>query len=92
MSAQMQKILRLSNKDFELGPRILEVNPRSKLIRRLSDLAANPAHEDFIARTGEQLVDNALLLEGMVTHPQETAARVQSFLEEAAQARSPIIT
>lgn len=92
MSAQMQKILRMANKDFELGPRILEVNPRSKLIRRLSDLVANPIHEDFIARTGEQLFDNALLLEGMVTHPQETAARVQGFLEEAAQARSPIIT
>lgn len=92
MSAQMQKILMLANKEARWTPRILEVNPKSKLIRRLCELSANPQHEDFIGRVGEQLYDNALMREGFLERPEETAQRVQEFLEEAAQARSPIIT
>jgi molecular chaperone HtpG len=92
MSVQMQKILMLANKEARWTPRILEVNPNAKLIRRLCELSANPQHEDFIGRVGEQLYDNALMREGLLDRPEETATRVQEFLEEAAQARSPIIT
>ena len=92
LSAQMQKLMMLSNKDFQLGPRILEINPRAKLIRRLCDLSANPQHDEFIGRVGEQLYYSSLLLEGLAMHPEQVASRMQEFMEEAAQARSPIIT
>jgi molecular chaperone HtpG len=92
LSTQMQKIMMMTQKDFQLAPRILEINPRAKLIRRLCHLSANAQHDEFISRVGEQLYFSALLVDGMLTQPQELASRVQEFMEEAAQARSPIVT
>jgi molecular chaperone HtpG len=92
LSAQMQKMMMYANKDFEMPKRIFEINPRSKLIKRLADLSANPSHEEFIGRVGEQLFLNALLLEGMLLDPETLSQGMQAFMEEAAQSRSPIIT
>ncbi|HVJ82649.1 MAG TPA: molecular chaperone HtpG, partial [Planctomycetia bacterium] len=78
--------------DFPLGKRILEVNPRSALIRRLGSLSANPDHDDFIKNCGKQLFASAMILEGMYPEPQEMIGRVQQFMETAAEKLSPIIT
>ncbi|MFO0945511.1 MAG: molecular chaperone HtpG [Planctomycetota bacterium] len=91
MSTQMQKLLKLANKDFEISKKILEINPSSPLIRRLSSLASNSDHDSFIAECGRQLFSNAMLLEGFLSDPQDTVARVQEFMEQAAEKRSPII-
>ena len=91
MSVQMQKLLKLANKDFHISKRILEVNPKAPLIKRLAEIAGNPDNESFIKRCGEQLCDNAVLLEGVATEPQTTVERVQAFMEEAARTRSSII-
>lgn len=91
MSTQMQKLLKLANKDFEMSKKILEINPSSPLIRRLASLASNSDHDAFIADCGRQLFSNAMLLEGFLPDPQDTVARVQEFMEQAAEKRSPII-
>jgi molecular chaperone HtpG len=92
LSAQMQKMMMFANKEFEVPKRIFELNPRAKLVRRLADLSANPDHEDFIGGIGEQLYLSSLLLEGMLLEPETLARGLQSLMEEAAHARSPIIT
>ncbi len=92
LSAQMQKMMMFANKEFELPKRIFELNPKAKLVRRLGDLSANPSHEEFIGRIGEQLFLSSLLLEGMLLEPEGLAEGMQALMEEAAQARSPIIT
>jgi molecular chaperone HtpG len=91
LSVQMQRLLKMANKDFPATARILEVNPSSPLIRRLAGLTANPDHDEFIKRCALQLWSNALLLEGAVLEPEAMVARNQAFMEEAAEKRSPII-
>ena len=91
MSTQMQRLLKQANKDFPASARIFEVNPSSPLIRRLQNLSANPDHDGFIGQCALQLWSNALLLEGTVTEPEAMVARNQSFMEEAAEKRSPIV-
>jgi molecular chaperone HtpG len=92
MSSQMQRLLQMSNKEFGGAKRILELNPSSPLIKRLSMLAANPEHALFIKNCALQLWSSALMLEGVLAEPEDTVTRVQGMMEAAAQARSPIIT
>jgi molecular chaperone HtpG len=91
ISTQMQRLLKLANQDFPTFKRILEVNPSAPLIQRLSSLSANPDHDAFIQQCALQLWSNALLLEGELAEPEAMVARMQAFLEQAAQAKSPIL-
>jgi molecular chaperone HtpG len=90
-SNQMQRLMKLANKDFPEATRILEINPSSPLIRRLCRLSANPEHDAFIKQCGLQLWSNALLLEGITPETEDLVARIQSFMDEAAEKRSPLI-
>jgi molecular chaperone HtpG len=91
LSTQMQRLLKMSNRDFPESKRILEVNPSSPLIRRLAQLGANRDHDAFIGQCGAQLYANALALEGTVEDPESLVARIQNFMEEAAEKRSPLV-
>ena len=91
-SAQMQKVLSMSNKDFPMSKRIFEINPKAPLIERLSSLSANSDHDGFVQNCGCQLFMNAMLLEGVVLDPEDTVGRVQDFMQELASGRSPIAT
>jgi molecular chaperone HtpG len=91
LSTQMQRLLKLTNKDFTTSPRILEVNPSAPLIKRLAGLSVNADHDGFIRQCALQLWSNTLLLEGTVAEPESMVVRNQAFMEEAAEKRSPII-
>jgi molecular chaperone HtpG len=91
LSTQMQRLLKMANKDFTESPRILEVNPSAPLIRRLCRLSANNQHDAFIKQCALQLWTNAMILEGVMPEPEDMVARVQSLMAEAAEKRSPLI-
>lgn len=91
MSTQMHRLLKMANKDFPTSSRLLELNPGAPLVRRLMSLAANPDHDGFVRRCALQLWANALLLEGTVSEPEAMVERNQTFMEEAAETRSPIV-
>ncbi len=91
MSTQMHRILEMSGKDVPPSTRVFEVNPDAPVIGRLSMLAANPDHDAFLRECGLQLWAGAMLLEGSLPEPEEVAARMQRFVEQAAQAKSPIV-
>ena len=90
-STQMQRLMKLANKDFPEPARILEINPSSPLVRRLCRLSANSQHDAFIKQCGLQLWSNAMILEGITPDPEDLVARVQAFMDEAAEKRSPLI-
>lgn len=91
LSTQMQRILKAADRNFAATARVFEVNPSAPLVRRLRSLAANPDHDAFIRQCALQLWANALLLEGTVAEPEAAVMRSQSFMEEAAEKRSPIV-
>ncbi len=90
-STQMQRLMKLANKDFPEQARILEINPQSPFIRRLCRLSGNAQHDAFIKQCGLQLWSNAMILEGVMPDPEDLVARTQSFMDEAAEKRSPLI-
>ncbi|MDB4614249.1 molecular chaperone HtpG, partial [bacterium] len=91
MSTQMEKVLQSTAQGFEMSKRILEVNPKDPLISRLSDLAANDQHDEFIRSCGQQFYANALVVAGLAPDSDSMAKRVESFMKELADSRSTIV-
>jgi molecular chaperone HtpG len=91
LSTQMQRLLKMTNREFAETKQILEINPGAPLIKRLARLSANHDHDGFIQQCGLQLFSNARALDGMITEPEALVARMQSFMEEAAEKRSPLV-
>ncbi|MDQ3330773.1 MAG: molecular chaperone HtpG, partial [Planctomycetota bacterium] len=90
-SAQLQKVLSMSNAGFEAPKRVLEVNPGNALIRRLSELAANDQNSAFVRDCARQLYTNAQLLAGIAPDTQDLVTRTQHFMEELAGKRTSVI-
>ncbi|HUG20869.1 MAG TPA: molecular chaperone HtpG [Planctomycetaceae bacterium] len=92
MSTQLQKVLSLQHEDFQMSERIFEVNPDAALIKRLSEISGNPENHEFIRNSGQLLLDQALLQEGIAPDGSEMAMRIMNFMQELAEAKSSIIT
>jgi molecular chaperone HtpG len=92
MSTQLQKVLSLQHEDFQMSERILEVNPDAPLIKRLSAIAGNPENQQFVRNSGQLLLDQALLQEGIAPDGADMAARITSFMQELAESKSSIIS
>ena len=91
LSVQLQRLLKANNQNVPASKRILEVNPDAPLVRRLVTLASNPSNADFVRQCALQLWANTMILEGETAEPEEMVARVQSLMEQAAQAKTSII-
>jgi molecular chaperone HtpG len=91
ISSQMQRLLKMTNREYTEPKHIFEVNPSAPLIKRLAQLSANHDHDGFIEECGLQLFSNAQMLEGMLAEPEALVARIQHFMEEAADKRSPLV-
>mgnify|MGYP001097390249 CR=1 FL=1 len=91
LSSQMQRLLKMANQELPAMGKILEINPNAPLVERLRNLSANPDHDPFIQRCALQLWSNATILDGTLPDPDEMVARVQAFMVEAAEKRSPLI-
>ncbi len=92
MSTQMQKIMQMTNSEFEMAKLILEINPQHSFIKRLSALVNNSDNTAFIKDCGLQLYSNARVLAGLGPDSETMATRVQSFMDELAESKSSIIT
>jgi molecular chaperone HtpG len=79
----LQRIRRLLGEEFELQPRILELNRTHPLIQNLSQLVGDQPEATLIDQAIEQLYENLLLLEGLHPNPAQMVPRIQTLLEAA---------
>ncbi len=80
---EMVRIKRLLNQDFEMPKRVLEINRRHGLIRRLAELAAQSESESLLEACIDQLYEGSLLIEGLHPNPAEMLPRIQQLMEAA---------
>lgn len=90
MSTTMQRVLKMNSPDFTMGKMILEINPKSDLIRRLAEISVNPDNEGFVRECGRQLHANAMVLAGLAPEADDMGRRVQGFMMELARSRSAL--
>lgn len=86
VDADLDRVRRLMDPDWQLAPRVLELNPQHPIIRDLARLVAAGEGEGIVATAIEQLYDNALLQEGLHPNPALMVGRVQALIGAAVAA------
>ena len=79
MDVQMERIMKIQNKDFKGMPRILEVNPDHNIIKKLKKI--NESDKDALRDASFLMFDQAIIVE--VELPQDIAKfnqRMSKFL------------
>lgn len=80
LTAEMQRVYRLLNRDFEAPKRLLEINPRHPILLRLADLPPDSPLSDLVI---DQIYEDALLIEGLHPDPASMIQRIQELMEQA---------
>lgn len=78
-----QQVYRMMNRDFDVPPKILEINPSHVLTHNVAQMVTNGGDDPLLDMTIEQIYENALLLDGLHPNPAEMVARIQALLEKA---------
>jgi len=80
LNQEMQRVLRLLEKDYEVPPKVLELNPNHTIIIRLSKI---PADDERAKLVVEQIYEDALLIEGLHPDPASMIDRIQKIIQAA---------
>lgn len=76
----VQRVYQMMDKKFELPKKVLELNPRHKIITGLADLPEDDLKFNLIA---EQIYENTLLIEGLHPDPVSMVGRIQELIVSA---------
>jgi molecular chaperone HtpG len=83
-AANMQKVMRMMGQDFKAPAKALEINPGHPLIQGMSRMVKQEPQPPVLKELAEQLLDNCLLMEGLLEHPERMVGRIQSLMAHAA--------
>ena len=70
----------MMDKKFELPKKVLELNPRHAILKRLAELPEGDPKFELVA---QQLYENALLIEGLHPDPVSMIDRIQALMTRA---------
>lgn len=79
LGADMERLYRAIGQEFAPTKRVLEINPNHPLIRNLAAMGDVPLANEVM----EQLLDTALLIEGIHPNPAEMVPRLQALMQAA---------
>ncbi len=83
MDIRLERLLKQHNQLSTTATRILEINPKHALIKRLADAAQRDGASDALADVAMLLLDQARIMEGeAVTDPAAYARRMETMMEK----------
>ena len=80
LDQEIQYVYRFLDKDFEIPKKMLELNPRHSIIKRLNEL---PDDSQMVPLIIAQIYEDALLIEGLHPDPASMIVRIQELMEAA---------
>lgn len=80
MNPEIQRAYRAMRQEFEAPKKILEINPRHPILKRLSEQEAGGEISRIIV---SQIYEDALLIEGLHPDPASMVARIQELMKAA---------
>lgn len=84
----LQRIRRLTEQDFSIPKKILELNRSHPIVINLAQLQTKEESDKVVDAAAYQLFTNALLLEGINPNPADMVERVQTLMEAAVSAQA----
>lgn len=88
MDRDLQRILRLTQENYETPKKKLELNRSHPVVNHLAQIIESDASDPLINATIEQLFGNALLLEGIHPNPSEMVSHIQTLMEAAVASKA----
>jgi molecular chaperone HtpG len=83
LDSQLEKVMRMMQKDMPSAKKVLEVNISHPIIRNLSEMVSDRDQESLVRSAIMQLYESALLLEGDLESVTEFVSRMNGFIEAA---------
>ena len=83
MSAQMERMMKMVNEEYQISKRNLEVNLKHPILQNLAKLAEENPKSEFFGQAVEQLFRSAMLVEGLLDNPTEHLPDLYDFMEAA---------
>ena len=80
LNPEMQRVYKYLGKDFEIPKKILELNPAHPILKSLLALDADSDLQKMVI---EQILDSALLVEGLHPDPSSMVERMQDIIQAA---------
>ena len=80
LNQEVQRVYRLLQKDYEVPQKVLEINPRHPILKKLSE---QPAGAEISQMIIEQVYEDALLIEGLHPDPAGMIDRIQALMDAA---------
>jgi molecular chaperone HtpG len=87
LSANMERVMRMLDKDVKPQPRVLELNPEHPIVKNLSALIEQQPESPDVVTFSELLLDQAMLAEGVVPDPTTFIKRMQALMTLASGAK-----
>ncbi|MEZ4863785.1 MAG: molecular chaperone HtpG [Caldilineaceae bacterium] len=84
----LQRIRRLTEQNYELPKKLLELNRRHPVIANLAQIVSKSGDDAVADAAIGQLFDNALLLEGINPNPADMVERIQTLMATAVAAKA----
>ena len=88
-SVQMEKIFKMSNKDYKFAKKVLEINPDNDLIQGMVRLHGQKPLAKELTLLALQLLDNMLLREGVIEEIDDIVPRIQEIMLQAVKKAAP---
>jgi molecular chaperone HtpG len=83
MSAQMERMMKMVNEEYQISKRNLEVNLKHPILQNLAKLAEENPKSEFFGQAVQQLFRSAMLVEGLLDNPTELLPDLYDFMEAA---------
>lgn len=84
VSANLERMMKLLNRQEGESPRVLEINPEHAIVKKLDQLAKVDPHSPQAVLWAELLLDQALLADGTVPDPAALVDRIRNLMVTAA--------
>ena len=85
LEPQMERMMRMMDKDFQKQKRILEVNITHPLIRNLSRIYLSDTTNPILNKCINQLYEGALFIDGELNAPGDFIKRMTEIMQEATE-------
>ena len=83
----MQRIMRMTQQDYEAPKKILELNRKHGVVANLAKILNGTPDDALLNPTIEQLFANALILEGIHPNPTDMVEHIQTLMDAAVASR-----
>lgn len=83
LDTQMEKMMKMMNKDYSGQKKILEINTSHPVIKNLATLNLKDSKDPVLRESILQLYEGALLLEGNLNSPTDFVRRMVDLMEKA---------